>query len=379
MLLAAVVALGVATLVGLVVLWPHDDARPRRTQALGGATLPATVTGVRELRCPGPVAQRCSQLVVKLDDGPDAGEPQRITLGPANVAPEVHAGDDVRVRRAVGAPAGAEQYGFVSVDRRATLVWLLAIFAVLVVVLTRWRGALALGGFALSLWLVVRFVVPAIADGHSGFLVALVGAFAVMFVTVLLTYGLSPPSLAAIVGISASLLFAAALGTLAAHAARLDGRGGEAAIALAQLDASLSLRGVVLAGLVFGALGVLADMAVTQASAVMALRHANPALSVRALYRGALGIGRDHLVATTHTLVLVYVGATLPLLLVVQANGVPAVDALNVQDLTEPIIATLVGAITLLVSVPLTTALAALIAAPIPAAALPGSAHAHQH
>lgn len=68
-----------------------------------------------------------------------------------------------------------------------------------------------------------------------------------------------------------------------------------------------------LAGLVIGALGVLADMGVTQASAVMALRRANPTLSAVGLYRGAFTVGRDHLVATTHTLVLAYVGATLPL------------------------------------------------------------------
>jgi uncharacterized membrane protein len=124
-------------------------------------------------------------------------------------------------------------------------------------------------------------------------------------------------------------------------------------------------------------LGVLADMAVTQASAVMALRHANPGMHVRQLYRGALGIGRDHLVATTHTLVLVYVGATLPLLLVVHAAGLPATDALNAQDLADPIVATLVGAIALLISVPLTTALASLLAAPISAEALPANGHTH--
>jgi uncharacterized membrane protein len=194
-----------------------------------------------------------------------------------------------------------------------------------------------------------------------------------------LTYGLRAPSLAAILGIAASLLLAALVGTVAVHAARLDGRGNDFSIALTQLNGTLSLQGIVIAGLVFATLGVLADMAVTQASAVMALRHANPGMHVRQLYRGALGIGRDHLVATTHTLVLVYVGATLPLLLVVHAAGLSATDAIDVQDLADPIVATLVGAIALLVSVPLTTALASLLAAPIPAGALPADAHAHAH
>ncbi len=125
------------------------------------------------------------------------------------------------------------------------------------------------------------------------------------------------------------------------------------------LGGDISLQGVVLAGLVFAALGVLADQAVTQASAVLALRRANPAMSGRQLYLHALSVGRDHLVATTHTLVLVYVGATFPLLLVLDAGGVGGTDALNREDLAEPIVATLVGAIALLISVPLVTALTA--------------------
>jgi uncharacterized membrane protein len=379
-LLGAVLALALATVIGLLVLWPHGDAHHAGAQASGGGTLPATVTAVRDVRCPGPTPQRCRQLAVTLKEGSDAGQgAERITLGPANVAPVVHGGDSIRVQRATGAPAGAERYGFVSVDRRGTMLWLAVIFALLVIVLARRRGLLALIGFALSLLLVVRFVVPAISDGKPAFAVALVGSFAVMFITVGLTYGLRAPSLAAILGIAASLLLAALLGTIAVHAARLDGRGNDFSIALTQLNGAISLQGIVIAGLVFATLGVLADMAVTQASAVMALRNANPSMHVRQLYRGALGIGRDHLVATTHTLVLVYVGATLPLLLVVHAAGLPATDALNVQDLADPIIATLVGAIALLISVPLTTALASALAAPIPAATLPADGHGHHH
>jgi len=379
-LLGAVLALALATAIGLLALWPHATTHRAGAQNMAGATLPATVTAVRDVRCPGPTPQRCRQLLVTLDAGPDRGRGvQRITLGPANVAPVVQRGDAVRVERADGAPAGAERYGFVSVDRRSTMLWLAAIFALLVIALARRRGLLALSGFALSLLLVVRFVVPAISDGKPAFAVALVGSFAVMFITVGLTYGLRAPSLAAILGIASSLLLAALIGTIAVRAARLDGRGNDFSIALTQLNGAISLQGIVIAGLVFATLGVLADMAVTQASAVMALRHANPGMHVRQLYRGALGIGRDHLIATTHTLVLVYVGATLPLLLVVHAAGLPATDALNVQDLADPIIATLVGAIALLISVPLTTALASLLAAPIPAAALPADAHHHQH
>jgi uncharacterized membrane protein len=138
------------------------------------------------------------------------------------------------------------------------------------------------------------------------------------------------------------------------------------------------LEGIVLAGMVIGALGVLADTGVTQASAVIALRRANPALGARAVYRAAFAIGRDHLTATVHTLVLAYVGASLPLILVLSSTRTPIGDALDTQDIAEPVVATLVGSIALLASVPLTTGLAALAAARVPASSLPAhGGHAH--
>src|SRR5262249_37398066 len=157
----------------------------------------------------------------------------------------------------------------------------------------------------LSLVLVVTFLVPAILEGSDPVLVSLVAALGVMFVTLALTYGAGAQSLAAALGIGASLLLAALVGHVMVSAAHLDGRTGE--LPLPALG--VSLQGVVLAGMVIGGLGVLTDMAVSQASAVTALREADPSLGARALYRGAFAIGRDHLSATVHTLVLAYVGA----------------------------------------------------------------------
>lgn len=377
LLVGAVVLIALATAGGLIALWPGGHAEAGASQAFGGATTGATVTREFTRPCPGPTPQRCYLLAIRVDGGP----PAQLTLGPVGVTSSFSAGDKIRVQR-VTAPPGArnvEPYSFAGADRRGTLLWLAVAFAGLVIVLARWRGLLALCGFAASVLLIVKFLVPAILAGSPALLVALVGALAVMFVTVGLTYGATPQSAAAILGITVSLLFAASVGTLAVHAARLDGRSSDLATVLSQVNGRLSLQGIVLAGLVLGALGVLADMAVTQASAVMALRRTNPSLGPRRLYREGFAVGRDHLVATTHTLVLAYAGATLPLLLVLQSARVGTVDALNVQDLAEPIVATLVGAMALLVSVPLTTGLAALVVSRIPATALPDAGHAPHH
>ncbi|MEA2286469.1 MAG: hypothetical protein QOJ21_2512 [Solirubrobacteraceae bacterium] len=379
-LIAAAALLLVATIAGLVALWPGERPERGPSQAFGGAALQGSVTRALEVECEGPVAQRCRAIDVRLDEGRGRGRTSRITLGPVESVPAVGAGDRVRVR-ATGAPAatkGAERYGFVDVDRRGSILWLAIAFTAIALVFARWRGLLSLAGFALSLLLVTKFLVPAILAGSSPLLVAVVGSLAVMFVTLGLTYGVAPASLAAALGIAASLGLAAVLAHVWVGLAHLDGRGSELSTVLSQQNASLSLQGVVLAGMVIGALGVLADTGVTQASAVMALRRANPSLGAGAVYREAFAVGRDHLTATIHTLVLAYVGASLPLILILSSAHVATGDALNAQALAEPIVATLVGSIALLASVPLTTGLAALLASRIPADSLAGG-HEHHH
>ena len=216
-LIAAVAALALVTVAGLVALWPGDEQEREPSSALGGPTTGAEVVAERLTRCPGPAGQRCRQIEVRLG----SGRTSRITLGPAEVVPAVGVGAKVRVHK-VDAPAGAtgvEPYAYAGRDRRGVLLWVTLAFAALVVALTRWRGLLALAGFALSLLLVTKFMVPAILAGSSGLLVALVGSLAVMFVTVVLTYGLTPPSLAACLGIAASLLLAALAGVAVVGAA----------------------------------------------------------------------------------------------------------------------------------------------------------------
>lgn len=380
-LVAAVAVLALATVAGLALLWPGEPPTPAGgLPGFARSTVGAEVVRVIEARCPGPAEQTCRSLLVAVDGGPRV----RLDLGPAELVPELAVGDQVRVQRnrvpaGTPAPEGMPPYAFAGVERRGTLLWLAVAFGAMVLAMARWRGLLAIVGFAVSLALVVWFVVPAILSGRPALAVALVGALAVMFVTVGLTYGLTAQSAAAALGIALTLLLATGVGALAVHGAKLDGRSGELSSALTQTAGAISLQGIVLAGLVLGCLGVLADMAVTQASAVMAVRRANPQLGARRLYREGYAVGRDHLVATTHTLMLAYAGATLPLLLVLQSGGAAPADALNLHDLAEPIVATLVGSMALLVSVPVTTGLAAAVVARIPAAALPEGGHDHPH
>jgi uncharacterized membrane protein len=168
------------------------------------------------------------------------------------------------------------------------------------------------------------------------------------------------------------------LGLLFTDLAHLTGFTSEEAAFLQASGTDLSLRGLVLAGIVIGALGVLDDLTITQASTVLALRRSNPGQRAWALYKRALDVGRDHITATINTLVLAYVGAALPILLVFSVGDLPFSDGINKEIISEQVVATLVGSIGLMAAVPITTGLAALLAARMPVEAL-SDEHAHAH
>jgi len=375
-LIGAVVALAGITLVGLLLLWPSGAAR-HTVHGLGPSTQ-ATVTRSFIASCGGPTATHCRELDITVN-----GRHSAVLVGPASTAPAITPGTAILVSRVPlphgqAAPPGYQPWQFVNIDRHGPLLWLAIALLLLAVIVIRLRGLLAALGVGLSLLLLAKFLVPAILGGEPAIPVALVCALAVMFITLILTSGIGPQTLAAALGIGTTLLLTCLLALFAVHVAHIDGRTDELSTYLATVDPNISLQGIVLAGMIVGALGVLADIAVTQASAVMVLRRTDPTLTPGGLYKAAFHVGRDHLSATIHTLVLAYAGASLPLLLITHSTGVGFTDAISTQEIAQPIIATLVGCIALVCAVPLTTGLAAMLAARVPAHALDG-VHVHAH
>jgi uncharacterized membrane protein len=290
-----------------------------------------------------------------------------IQLGGGGLDPDVDPGDDIRVAKAPEPPPGSEAvagtgYTLYDFERRGPMLILAAVFVLVVVAFARWRGLLSLAGLAVSLVLVLVFVVPAILDGKEPLLVAVVGALAIALITIPLAHGWGPKSAAALLGSAASLVLTALLALLFTNLTQLTGLSSEEAVFLQIGDADVSLQGLLLAGMVIGALGVLDDVTISQASTVLALRRANPELSGGRLFRMALDVGRDHVSATVNTLVLAYVGAALPILLLFSAADLGVSDAANLEVVAKEIVATLVGSIGLIAAVPITTGLAALLA-----------------
>jgi uncharacterized membrane protein len=361
-----VAVLALATLAGVVVLWPGNVESGIAEGVLVDSER-GTVERVEETVCPGLIGQDCKQVFVRLESGPESGELVQLQLGGQGFDPDVDPGDEVRVTKTPEPAPGAEPlagtgYGFVDFERRGTMLWLAVLFVAAVLVLGRLRGALSLLGLAASLALVLVFVVPSILDGNSPLAVAVTGSLAIALVTIPLAHGRGPKSLAALLGTAGSLLLTAGLAVVFTELTHLTGLSSEEAVFLQLGQADLSLEGLLLAGMVIGALGVLDDVTISQASTVLALRRANPALGFRELFGRALHVGRDHVSATVNTLVLAYVGAGLPALLLFSAADLGVSEVANFEIVAKEIVATLVGSIGLICAVPITTGLAAWLA-----------------
>jgi uncharacterized membrane protein len=381
-LVLAVAVLAIATLVGLVILWPHGKFG-RSNQFGPIRTVGAVAEKVDTVPCALSASHTCRVAHVRILDGPEKGRTTVLTTVAAVGSLDVSQGDRIRVYKNT-LPAGStarpdNTYSFADFDRRGAMLWLGLGFVVLLLATGRVHGLRALVGLLASLAIVIKFVVPAILHGSSPFAVAIVGAFAVMLVMMPLSYGVGAKALAAWLGTAVSLMLAAGLAYAFAHIAHLSGASSDESVYLGASQSRLSLQGLLVAGMVIGALGVLVDLTVSQSSTVIALRRVNPSLGFGGLFRGALEVGHDHIAATVATLVFAYAGAALPVLLIFSVGGTSFADAFNGEAVADEVIAALVGSIGLIASMPITTALAALLAPRMSDRQLGAAEHAHAH
>lgn len=381
LLALVLVPLVVATVAALVALWPGDDRVERFPSGLGPQTdlVRAELVSRQVVPCPdraseggdelvpiiappedtpGVAQTECISAQVRLLSGPQEGAEFVLDALSTPIAPFPETGRVLLSYEPDAAPG--EQYAFADVERRDPLLLLGALFAIAVVALGRWTGLRALLGLGLSLLVVVLFVLPALLAGRNALLVALVGSAAVMFTVLYLAHGVRVQTSIAVLGTLASLALTVALAELFVRASALTGLGSDETSLISATVGTLDLRGLLLAGIVIGSLGVLDDVTVTQSSAVWELHLANPAASAGELYRAGIRIGRDHIASTVNTLVLAYVGASLPLLVVYSLAGSAVQDVLTSEVVAQEVVRTLVGSIGLVAAVPLTTLLAAL-------------------
>ena len=351
----------VLALLGVVLLWPGDRGQsaipdePRVDGQVESVTIqPCSGTSVEDL-------VDCRVLSVLITSGPDSGThttlEQAVTTSSARVPT---AGDGIVLVASAGVD-GTVYYQFDDYQRSGSMWTLVLLFAVAVVAFGGWRGAGALAGLGVSIVVLVGFMLPALLDGGQPVLVALAASSVIAFASLYLAHGLNASTNVALLSTLAALALTGLLAWAFIGLATLTGLSDESALFLDAIGVHLDARGLLLAGVVIGSLGVLDDVTVTQVSAVGELHRARPDLPLAALYRQALAIGRDHISSTVNTLFLAYAGAALPLFLLFTETGAAFTDVMNREVVAIEIVRTLVGSIGLIASVPISTWLAALV------------------
>ncbi|MCC5949414.1 MAG: YibE/F family protein [Nitriliruptoraceae bacterium] len=363
-LLGVVVVLLIATIAGMVVLWPAADQLGsqdvQELEDLVAGEIQQVVIIEGEPDPTAGLSGELAQLRVLALDGPDEGEVLELEIN-TDGFPEIRVGDRVALDRTPG-PDGEIQYFITDFQRLPTLALLVGLFILAVLVISRWHGLRSLIGLGLSLLIIVRFIVPAILAGNNPPVVALVGAVAVMIVTLYLTHGINEMTTAAVIGTSASLGLTVVLGLLFVDRGRITGFASDDAVFARFQIEGLDLQGLVLAGLIIAALGVLDDVTISQSSTVFAIHDTDRTLRFPALFARAMRVGRDHIASVVNTLFLAYAGASIAVLLLFSTSGLGVAEILNSEQLAGEIIKTVVGSLGLIAAVPLTTALAATVA-----------------
>ncbi|PWH12116.1 MAG: YibE/F family protein [Anaerolineae bacterium] len=366
-------------LAGLVVLFallaflvwgvPYFFQKPYINQinaSLGAQTYRAHVIEILES---GPIdlggtVQTYQRARVRVVEGEYSGVLMEIDYGRYRILPQgqlLRPGDAIFVL--IGKrPDGVVEAFFVDFVREQALLLLLAIFVTAILLMSRWKGLRSLLSLAFSLLVIIYYIIPHILAGEDPLQVSLIGSGLLLGVSLYLTYGWNWKTHASVLSMVFVLLITGVCAVLFVQVARLSGSGSEEALFLTQMSSvNINLRGLLLGGILIGALGVLDDLVTTQAAAVFELHHTDPRLDFRALFEKAMRIGQDHVAATVNTLVLAYAGASLPLLLLFTLGSGNYGYFINVEFVTEEIVRTLVGSLGLMAAVPLTTGLSALI------------------
>jgi len=273
---------------------------------------------------------------------------------------DIEAGDKV-VLSNIGTE---EEKDFVisSLWRMPSVIFWLALFFIAIALLNRRHGLKSLLNLFVTFAVIFGFIIPFILKGFSPIFVSIIGAMAALTWSIYFTHGRNAKSHSAILSILISLLFSSILATIMIKMMSLTGFSDDGATFLVQLGyAELHIRGLLLAAMLVGAIGIMDDIVINQISVVEELLKENPDINKKNLLKASLKVGHDHTSSMINTLVLAYVGAAFPLMILLHI-GEPPFDTLaqifNNETIATEIARTIVGTLTLLVAMPISTAFA---------------------
>ena len=255
---------------------------------------------------------------------------------------------------------GETYFYIIDYVRRPMLGWLLLAFVVVTVVIVKKWAVTSFLGMAFSFLVIFRVILPAIIEGQDPVWAAIGGAVLIIPASFYLSHGFNRKTNAAIFGTIVSLMVIGWLSKWLIEMGNFTGLASEeAGFLLIESGGGVDMKGILLAGIIIAALGVLDDVTVSQAAIVTELKETDKSLKVRELYKKAMRVGHDHITSMINTLVLVYAGAAMPLLLLFVSGGLSFSEVINYEMVAEEVIRTLVGSIGLVLAVPITTIIAA--------------------
>jgi len=257
---------------------------------------------------------------------------------------------------------GNDVFYIIDFVRQYTLYWLAFLFAMVVMVVGRLKGLRALIVLVLTFLIILKFIIPQILAGNNPLLISIIGSLLILVLAIYITEGLKRNSTIAIFSIFISLVITGLLSVWFTAITKLTGYASEESMYLSGLaGGNINIKGLLLAGIIIGALGVLDDVAVSQVVLVQELKIANPKFSNRQIYSQAMRVGVAHLSSMVNTLFLAYAGASLPLLILFSAKESVLLNfnqVINSEIIATEVVRTLTGSIGLVLAVPIATLLA---------------------
>jgi uncharacterized membrane protein len=240
------------------------------------------------------------------------------------------------------------------------VLFIALMFLLLVLAASGIKGITSLLGLAFSVAILIKFVVPAILSGKDPLIVCLIAAFVIATVAIYLAHGFSRRTTLALISTLITVVFSAIIGILFVELTQIFGLGSEESFYLQVTGFSINLKGLLMGGIILGALGVLDDVTTAQTAAIDEIKNANPNLDFQELYKRGLSVGKEHISSLINTLALAYIGSSFPLLLLFYLNTFePFWITLNSEFMVEEIVRTLVGSSVLVLAVPISTIIAA--------------------
>lgn len=306
-------------------------------------------------RIPGTDIEQTYQTIrAELLEGPQRGDIVTIE----NDYLQLKAGDRFYANHAVLLD-GSDRYGVIGVDRLNSLYMLAGFFVLAVILFGGWQGVrslIALGGSFAAIFYVL---IPGLLAGYSPLMISFTVAAIILAAAIFFTHGVNRESAVAFSGTMLAVFCTGIFAVIAVSLTQLTGFAAEESVYLnINTGGALDFTGLLLGAIIIGVLGVLDDIAITQAAIVGELYNSKLDMSKFEAYRRAIRVGREHVGALVNTLVLAYTGAALPLLLLFRVSDAPAMSVLNMEIVATELVRTIIGSIGLILAVPLVTALA---------------------